>query len=405
MRKNDGEPGVEASVTRRLLALVALLVLGIAVIRNAAVRAFAPTNPGAAVQWWNGNPLAERSLAMARLGEAARSGRPAGPAVMQALDDVAVREPLAIEPLLVRAVSAQTAGDLALAERLYRLAEARQGRSLPPHFFLADLYLRSGRAVDGLREVANLGRLSPGGLSSGAPYIAQYARNPANWPQMRAVFRDQPGLVDHVLKALAQDPANALAILALADRAHRGPDAVWVRPLLDGMIGAGQYRQARALWAGLANVTPGPGALIHDPDFSDGRSPPPFNWDLGQSPAGLAERRQGSGLHIIFYGSQGGPLVRQLLILPPGSYRLALRASGQFSDPQALSWSVRCDKLPAPLAILPMRSPGAFKWSFTVPAGCAAQWLQLDGRAQDFTGRSDIVIPRLELSSGGNADG
>lgn len=405
MRTNDGEPGVEAPVTRRLLALVALLVLGIAVVRNAAVRAFAPTNPGAAVQWWNGNPLAEKSLAMARIGEAARSGRPAAPAVMQALDDVAVKEPLAIEPLLVRAVSAQTAGDLAQAERLYRLAEARQGRSLPSHFFLADLYLRSGRAADGLREVANLVRLSPNGVASGALYLAQYSRNPENWPQTRAVFRRQPPLVDPVLIALAQDPANARAILALADTAHRGPNAVWLRPLLRAMIDAGQYRQAQAYWAGLANVRPAPGTLVHDGDFSDGRSPPPFNWELTQSSVGLAERRRASGLHVIFYGSQGGPLVRQLLILPPGNYRLSLDASGQVADPQALSWSVLCDKSPTPIATFPMRGPGAYGWSFTIPSGCAAQWLQLNGRAQDFTGRSDIVISGLALNPGGAANG
>jgi hypothetical protein len=288
---------------------------------------------------------------------------------------------------------------------LYRLAEVRQGRSLPPHFFLADLYLRSGRTAEGLREVVNLTRLAPGGLGSGAPYIAQYAQDPANWPRMRAIFRDQPGLVDPVLTALAQNPANARAILALAGAGHRGPDAVWLRPLLGAMIGAGQYRQARALWAGLANVAPTPGALLHDAGFNDSSSPPPFNWDLGQSSVGLAERRRGSGLHVIFYGSQGGPLVRQLLILPPGTYRLALRASGEVSGPQALSWSVTCDKSPTPLATFPMRVPGRYSWPFNIPPGCAAQWLQLDGRAQDFSGRSDMVISGLTLSRTGDANG
>ncbi|MGH6783819.1 MAG: hypothetical protein ACREBP_04255 [Sphingomicrobium sp.] len=300
-------------MTRRLLALAALLALAILVVRNGAVRAFAPTDPGAAAWWWPGHPLAETSLAMAAVGEAARSGRPAGPATMRALADVAVRDPLAIEPLLVRAVDAQTAGDLGLAERLYRLAEARQGRSLPPHFFLADLYLRSGRAADGLREVANLARLSPGGLGNGAPYIAQYAQDPANWPGMRAIFRDQPGLAVPVLTALAQDPANAKAILALASAEQRGPEAAWLRPLLDAMIAAGQYRRVRALWAGLANVAATPATLIHDSEFTDSRSPPPFNWDLAQSSVGLAERRRGSGLRVFFYGSQGGSLVRQML--------------------------------------------------------------------------------------------
>ena len=144
-------------------------------------------------------------------------------------------------------------------------------------------------------------------------------------------------------------------------------------------------------------------AALHDPDFTDRRSPPPFNWELAQSPVGLAERRPGSGLHVIFYGSQGGMLARQLLTLAPGNYRLRMRATGQISDPLGLSWSVRlAPGRKAPLAQFPMRSPGTFNWTFNIPAGCAAQWIELNGRAQDMSGRSDVTISGLTLSGGGN---
>ena len=386
---------------RRWFALAAILVIAIAVVRTASVAAWSATEPQRAQRLWAGHPEVERNLAMAGVGEAARAGRPAGPDTARLLELLAVKEPLAVEPLLVRAVAAESAGDGARAEQLFSIAEARQGRALPPHYFLAELYLRSGRIEDGLREVANLSRLSPGGITGGVQYVAQYARDPANWPDMRAVFRSHPDLVDPILLSLAGDAANTRTILALADARHRGPDARWFRPLLDATIAGGQYGAARSLWATVGGLPNAAGELIHDPTFADARLPPPFNWDLAQTPAGLAERSHGSGLHVIFYGSQGGPLVRQLLLLAPGNYRLALRSAGEISDPQALSWSVRCDKSAIPLATLAMPRPGAFELQFTVPPGCPAQWLQLDGRAEDISGRSDVTIGSIELHGGG----
>lgn len=400
-RTIQGKNDPVSVMIRRFFVLAAVAVAAIAVVRNGAVLALASSKPAVAERLWSGHPTVQRTAAMAQVGEAARSAQPAGPAAVSALDSVAVRDPLAIEPLLVKAVMAQDAGDSARAERLYALAEARQGRALPPHYFLAELYLRSGRVVDGLRELANLARLSPGGVSSSAPFVAQYARDPGNWPRIRAIFRTQPELVNPVLVALAQDPANARAILALAGPTPRNSTAPWLPPLLGSMIAAGRYAEARSLWFTTGGATAASDALVHDPDFADNRLPPPFNWELAQSPAGLAERSRGSGLHVIFYGSQGGLLARQLLVLAPGQYQISLRVAGQVSDPQAVAWSVRCDKAPLPLAIFPIRGPGISTWSFSVPAGCPAQWLQLDGRAQDINGPSDLSIARIDLRSGG----
>ncbi|MES2147990.1 MAG: hypothetical protein V4491_09090 [Pseudomonadota bacterium] len=400
--KDDGlaEYPVPAMI-RRLLVIAAVAVAAIAVVRNGAVLALTSSRPAVAERLWSGHPTVQRAAAMAQVGEAARSGQPAGPAAISGLESVAVREPLAIEPLLVKAVIAQDAGDRARAERLYALAEERQGRALPPHYFLAELYLRSGRGVDGLRELANLARLSPGGIGSSAPFVAQYARDPGNWPRIRDIFRTQPELSNPVLVALAQDPANARAILALAGPAQRNSAAPWLPPLLGSMIAAGRYAEARSLWFTAGGTAATSAALVHDPDFADNRLPPPFNWELAQSPVGLAERGRGSGLHVIFYGSQGGLLARQLLVLAPGQYVISLRVAGQMADPQAMAWSVRCDKSPLPLATFPIRGPGAFSWAFSVPAGCPAQWLQLDGRAQDINGPSDLSIARIDLRTRG----
>lgn len=387
---------------RPVLVAIAALILAAAVVRNAAVSAWTPDDPAKAARLWAGHPAVERAQAMAAVGTSARQGAAADSATLARFDAIAAKEPMAIEPLLVRGIEAQSKGDLARAERLFKLAEARQGRALAPHYFLADLYLRSGRVEGGLREVANLSRLSAAGAGQGAPYLAEFARAPANWPQVRKVLASQPDLIDPVLDSLAVDPDNLRAVLALADTSRLNAEAHWVPIMLNAMIKANRAGEARALWARMTG-NPAGARLVHDPDFRDARSPPPFNWELTQSAVGLAERQPGAGLHVIYYGSQGGSLVRQLLVLGPGDYRLGIEASGRIADPAALNWTVTCGNQGATVATLPMPAGGNRTWRFSIPAGCSPQWLSLNGREQDMSGQSDILIRRIRMERlGGN---
>ena len=167
--------------------------------------------------------------------------------------------------------------------------------------------------------------------------------------------------------------------------------------MLDTLVKVGQGRQARALWARDAGVADA-GALIHDGRFTDGRSPPPFNWQLAGSAIGLTERQKGGGLHVIFHGTQMGALARQLLVLAPGTYRLSADVRARIADPRALSWTIECPGAAAPIANLPVERSGALAWRFTVPAGCAAQWLSLAGRPGDIGGDSEVTIASIALA-------
>ena len=91
-------------------------------------------------------------------------------------------------------------------------AQWRDPRSLPAAYFLADYYLRTGHVLAGLEQTTLLARLSPNGTVV-APFVATYAQNRANWPQMHALFRSQEGLEDEVLTVLAQDARNADAVV------------------------------------------------------------------------------------------------------------------------------------------------------------------------------------------------
>lgn len=387
-------------IARRLAIVVVALLLAVQVVRNAAAGALAALHPRSAAALWAGHPSVEISLAMAEIGRAARERRPIDPRTFAMIRDAAAKSPLSPEPFLVRGVSAQTAGDQQAAQRAFSQAQWRDPRSMPAAYFLAQYYFRAGDPLRGLRQTALLARLSPGGIDAVAPYVAAYARDPSSWPQIRALFRSQEGLENGVLNALAADPRNADAVLALADADHRRPDSTWLPILLGGLVGHGDYARARALWSSIGGGHAG-GELLFDSSFSKPGPPPPFNWSLASGEVGLAERQPGGHLHLIFYGSVDGVLAKQLVLLPAGAYRLQMQLNGAPQHPETVRWSIRCANSDEPFALAGVDEAASHGWTFAVPAACPAQWLELSGRSGDIAQQADVTIANLSLSPAG----
>jgi len=382
---------------RALVVLAAALLLAVQVVRNAIVTALAERYPDTAARIWSGHPNAELALGLTQIGRAARNGEPVPASVFAMIDDAATKAPLAPEPFLVRGVRAQLAGNNELSARAFLAAELRDPRSLPAHYFLADHFFRAGDSRAGLREAAALARLAPGGVSSMAPYVAAYAKDPRTWTQLREIFAANSDLESAALGVLAGDAAGADAVMALADEQHRGRAFGWVPIMLNSLVEAGQYAKARAIWANVSHVRMAPGQTVYDPEFAHANAPAPFNWELMSSAVGLAERQPGGRLHLIFYGQQDGLLARQLLLLPPGEYRMTFAAAGNLAHGRALTWSIRCDRADSPFAAIPLDVGATRPWTFTAPQGCPAQWLELTGVSSDVSQQSDFTISKLKL--------
>jgi hypothetical protein len=385
-------------MTRLLLAIAAASLIAVQVVRNAAVAASAGQDPQIASRVWSSHPSSEISTALTEIGNSSRVRRPVPAWVFTTLDDASLKEPLAPEPFLVRGVQAQLAGDRRLAVMAYLAAGRRDPRSLPAHYFLAERFFEAGDQRRGLVEVAALARLAPGGNGSAAPYVAANARNRSTWAQIREIFHANPNLAAASLATLANDANNADAIMALADAQQLTPGSAWVQPLIGGLIQAGRYDRAQAIWSAVSKRPIARGSL-YDPGFSDSASPPPFNWELMSSAVGLAERQPGGRLHVIFHGQQDGLLARQLLVLPAGRYRLSMAVAGNLDRGGALNWSIRCSASQSPFSGISLDGLRNQAWSFTVPANCGAQWLELSGVSGEIEQPSDFVMSKLKLSA------
>jgi hypothetical protein len=385
-------------MARGLIVAVLAVPLAALIVRNATVAAFSEDQPESAARIWPGHPDVQISRGMIAIAIAARDRVPVKPVILNSVYDASRKDPLAPEPFLVRGVQAQLTGDPTLARQAFAAAELRDPRSLPARYFLAEDAFRRNDTATGLREIVILARLAPYGASSLAPYLATYALDRSTWPRLRAVFRENPELASGTLMALAKDPAHADVVLSLAGQPS--PQSPWVPTLLAGLVEAGQYQKARAVWADVSHVRLDPRTLIFDPDFSRSDAPPPFNWALTSSTVGLAERRPGGGLHVIYYGQEDGVLASQLLVLPPGAYRLTMSTSGDLAGTESLQWKLVCASSKQEIAAT--QFDGASRgWSFALGGGCGAQQLQLTGSSSDMPRQVDVTIAQVNLTREG----
>ena len=99
-------------------------------------------------------------------------------------------------------------------------------------------------------------------------------------------------------------------------------------------------------------------------------------------------------------------LASQLLVLPAGKYRLAMRVAGDVNHASALRWTVTCQGSNSVIASLPLSDAARLGkgLTFDVPAGCAAQSFALTGHAPEIVQQTDVTISGLQLSREG-ADG
>jgi hypothetical protein len=159
--------------------------------------------------------------------------------------------------------------------------------------------------------------------------------------------------------------------------------------LMRSLKASGQWQEAQALWVVLVG---GAVPLLFNGGFEQGFIADGFDWELrdeGPSKAGalieqpaLGER--GRVLQVEFTGRPvAQPLVRQVLVLPPGSYGFAGDYMGrQMRTEQGLVWIFNCVAGGRELARTPALLDTQGQWrsmsvALAVPPDCTAVVLQL----------------------------
>lgn len=371
-------------------------------IRTAAVAAFADDMPTAAAKVWPSHPEVLKSQAMQKVGEAAGRGQAPSLSTLELVKQLAFSGPLYAEPFLIHGALAQRAGDYERAERLLLQARQRQPRSAAARYLLGDLYVRSGQVVPGLAEMSVLARLVPGGAAILVPALAEFVQTSGSVAQLRSILSAYPELESALLSHLADNPENTDLIFALAQPRSDGDVSEWQGKLINNLVEAGDFERAYSVWVRISALKDGSGRELFNPTFRGNRYLPPFNWELTSTGGAIAEPARGGGLQVLYFGREDVVLARQLLLLPPGRYRLAGEVTGELGSGSSIAWTVTCapgKQQVLDLALGKKASDNKVAGDFVVPAqGCAAQWLELTGRGQEFPKPAEFRIMALQLA-------
>ncbi len=246
--------------------------------------------------------------------------------------------------------------------------------------------------------MAVLNRLVPTASVQLAPALAEYARTtPKALPEIRSMLASYPELETPLLAKLSWDPANADLILALANpKRSAGPPPDWQRLMLTTLVNNGQFDKAYTIWRKLADVPDLRGGF-YNPTFADTSAPPPFNWEFAHGAGGVAEA-SANGLQVLYFGRDTVPLAAQVLLLPPGRYRIEARIAGDVDADAGIRWTAACLPSQATILSIPVTGPGSLSSEFVVPAGCAAQRVTLGAEAPDVPSSSDFRVSALQLT-------
>ena len=392
-----------AKAAKFLVVLAAGLALAWWVIAVSAVNAFVEDDPYTAARADPNHPRVRIELAMAEF--LTRQGRVSAATRGAALHAL-TQAPLADEPFLLAGVDALAAGDNVRGERLLDEARQRNPRLRMARLLLLDLYLRDRRTGPAAIEMAALSRLIGGVDSILTPVLAQMTQDPHTSAVMLPILRREPKLQETVLEQLASSGADPDLVLRIAGNSGTRPTASrpWQSLLLAGLVAKGEVARALTLWQGFAGVASTGSKGIYDSRFEGLPGPAPFNWDFATGTAGTAEAIRRSGLQVDYYGRLDGDLASQLLVLPPGRYRLRFRAEGDASGQGSrLVWTVSCRSGGAPLLQMPVTGVDAsakgFAGLFTIPAGCGAQWVKLHGAAGDVASEQNAIFSGLSISA------
>lgn len=309
--------------------------------------------------------------------------------------------PLGYEPYLYVGAERVLAGD-ARGEALVREAIRRNPRSTHARGLLLRYYAQTGNLPRAIAEVAGLVRLSPDEASELVFAIGSQMRTPAMIDDAVNALRGTPRLYPSLVNGFVRQQPNAALVAALRDRLP--PRAVASqdvsRPLVDALVGTGDYRGARRIWA-RSFGTNGQAALLYDSAFRDGRAPPPFNWSLTQSDLGVAERQRGGGVYIEYFGREAGTLAQQITVLPPGKYRLAARLLPGESLAEKLFVRVSCARTDSLLELAELRPAidreTVVAVDFAVTPACDAQKVEIIGRPGAAPGSATVVVRNMGL--------
>lgn len=312
---------------------------------------------------------------------------------------VLAREALARSPFDVRALrvvglTEARAGREDAADEILTLAGNWSLRDDPAHAWLVEHRLRRGDYASSFAHADTLVRrredirptvfrlFTTAAIQDTGRALPEVARLVDARPPWRQTYLDSLYISVEGL----QVAANLAVLLQRGEAPLTNPE---LTQLYMHLLDKGQIEAVRTVRAAIQRP---PGGAVTNGGFGEAGAPEPFQWRLAQEAGAVVEimpdeaRPGDPALRIEYDGYSTVQFVEQLLLLAPGRYRLTAEGRAEAGQPEErVVWSLMCSPGDAEILSVPAVRPAAASWvlisaEFTVPSGCAGQWLRLKSR-------------------------
>ncbi|MCM3681731.1 hypothetical protein [Sphingomonas paucimobilis] len=312
----------------------------------------------------------------------------------------------AVAAVVTLGIDAEMRGDVAAARRFFGYAQKLTRRDQRTQSWLIEDYSLRRQDIAGalhqydiaLRGIPRLAEtLYPvlGAASANAGVRKELVKTLAQRPVWAPTF------IDFVANSNAIDATTSASLMAALRQSHVPVSQTAQNRVINALVNAGNLEEA---WHYYALFHPGvTRARSRDPKFAGaGDNPSQFDW-VPVSDTSITTNITGGIFDFAVSASVGGVLLRQLQLLPAGTYRLSGHTSGIDQPNEARPyWTLTCrDGRELGRVDLPNSSTngGRFASIVTIPSKCPIQLLSLVARPSDSIGGLTGQIDRVDLTA------
>lgn len=311
--------------------------------------------------------------------------------------------PMAVAALGTLGLNADTRGDTAAARRYFAHAQKLSRRDLRTQLFMIENAVQRGDIPGALHQYDITLRVLPALGDLLYPVLASASTEPAIRRELVKTLAGRPLWSDSFIGFVSSgsDPETTAALFLSL---HAGAVPVLRTAsarVINALIASGR---ADAAWPYYAAIHPDADRRrSRDARFAaTPEAPSQFDWIAINDGSGLTSSIQSGIFDFAVPASVGGPMLQQVQLLPPGTYRLIGHSLGIKQAGGARPyWMLTCQGGPELGRIeVPNSSVanGNFSGTYIVPASCAVQTLVLIARPSDAASGLSGQFDRVELA-------
>jgi hypothetical protein len=392
------EPADPPGGLKRIGLLLALVAVGLLMLRDSLAYVVRPVDPALALRI---NP--DNAEVAASRAEQLLRDDPANRAAAEALARRALRRsPVSAAAARMIATARDVAGDPAAARRLMAYSESLSLRDLPTQVWLIQDAVQHNDVMGALHHYDVALRSSEASKPLLFPVLIKALDQPAVVAGLVGTLAAQPewagGFLDRAAREAPDLDGLAALIRGLALHGYKVPKAVTAQASAR-MVDARRYDTAWQVYA-VSDVHAARGT-IRDPDFVRfGMAEGPFAWTMISGNGLMAEPRGSGGHSVLAYRAMtgtGGVIARQLLMLQAGDFRLSGAAPERTSDAPPPVVRLTCASSGQVVATISANA-STFAGPVIVPAACPAQWLEIVVDGGDNPLGSSGAVGELHIS-------